>query len=92
MKTINDIRKACRQELETWYRQHRGYGLCRLWYQPVSAMHPGKIVASEGNPSDGFTEWHLVDKETCYMSPDQEVQRLSALGILDRLPVLGGPR
>jgi hypothetical protein len=85
MKTIEDIRKRVKLEITHYYKRYPGVLSGKLWYHPTTAERDGGILAAATRPAPGYK---LVTSQRLVMPADDVVQRLTILGILDRLPVL----
>lgn len=88
MNNLADIQGRVRAEVLNFYQVHKGEAFAEgyLFYRATTNERDGGILAVSKRPGE---DWFFVDPENLTLSPDATVQRLSALGILSRLPVLG---
>ncbi len=89
MDNLQDIRERVHAQIEAFRHTHRGWPSAQgyLYYTPTTSAHDGRILARSKRPGPG---WKLVQPGPLQsnLSAASIVQRLTALGILGRLPVL----
>jgi len=87
MKTLADIETMVRLEVDHFHQRHRGQvAQGYLWFHPTTAEQDGGFLAAEDRPAPGYEP--VVPETFRQLSGAAFAQRLRALGILGRLPVL----
>ena len=85
MKTIEDLKRRIFLEVTHWHSRRLscdGF----LWFVPAIPGRNGGVLVAREQPAP---EYQLVTSEPIRMSARDTVQKLFALGVLGRLPVLG---
>ena len=87
MKTLADVVRRVQFEVDHFQMRHRGQvAQGYLWFHPTTAEQDGGFMAAEEQPAPGYEP--VTPESFRQFTGADFAQRLRALGILGRLPVL----